>query len=229
MTKKSEEEIKLTQKLVSSLISSAKEEKYECISNHLEIYTNDILDLRQIPQEDRLQTNERTKKMVESMPNKDDPTQCKSFLTFFFRTILDISEILPGIYVSGLEGGMNEEVLQFLGISHVVRVLDGKYFANRARYNAITSTDIDAPDRNPKFIEKILLKGVLSVYKNHIEGKHILIHCRMGISRSVSVTIGFIMLVKEIDYDQALLLVKSKRSIAQPYRGFSEYLKFSLV
>ena len=136
---------------------------------------------------------------------------------------------MPGIYLSGFSGGSDETLLRFLGISHVIRILDGKSFTKRIRYDIITSTDIEAPDRDLNSVEKILTIGIQSSYNAYINNKYILIHCLMGISRSASVAIGLIMKIKDISYDEAFSIVKSKRPKIKPFRGFSEFLKFTNI
>lgn len=224
-----EEDSVLLHRLLSSLIICANTNNYDNIILHIELYNNQLLELtcNDPIKRDTILTSISTTRnyLLECM----SPSEYYIFLRFFFLKILNISEILPGVYLSGLDGGYNESVLQFLGINHVIRILDGSHFCNRVRYNNITSTDIDAPDRHPRFVERILKTGIKSSYEHYINGDSILIHCRMGISRSASVAIGLIMKIMNINYDKAFDIVKMKRPIIKPFRGFSEHLKFIII
>jgi protein-tyrosine phosphatase len=51
-------------------------------------------------------------------------------------------------------------------------------------------------------------------------GGKVLIHCKMGISRSASVTISFLMKENELDLETAMRKVKKARSIVSPNKSF---------
>ncbi len=51
-------------------------------------------------------------------------------------------------------------------------------------------------------------------------GKNVLVHCRMGISRSVAVIIGYLMKYWNKKYNDAYDFVKSKKSLICPNEGF---------
>ncbi|XP_065314034.1 uncharacterized protein LOC135923291 [Gordionus sp. m RMFG-2023] len=56
-------------------------------------------------------------------------------------------------------------------------------------------------------------------------GNHnILVHCKMGISRSASVVIAYVMKSQRLSYDIALSLVRSKRPCVQPNPNFERQL-----
>jgi protein-tyrosine phosphatase len=52
-----------------------------------------------------------------------------------------------------------------------------------------------------------------------------LVHCAMGISRSVSMVIAYLIRKRKMTLEQALQFVRSKRSIIRPNVGFMEQLK----
>ena len=57
------------------------------------------------------------------------------------------------------------------------------------------------------------------------EGKKVLVHCRMGISRSASVMIAFLMKVNGWTFQQSLENVESKRPFINPNPGFKKQLQ----
>lgn len=54
---------------------------------------------------------------------------------------------------------------------------------------------------------------------------NILIHCNAGVSRSSSVVIAYLMLLKNYDYIESYNIVKSKRSCIKPNSGFEKQLR----
>ena len=54
---------------------------------------------------------------------------------------------------------------------------------------------------------------------------NIYIHCVMGISRSPSIVIGYLMYKKKMKYEEAYDFVKNKRNVISPNPGFQEQLK----
>ena len=53
----------------------------------------------------------------------------------------------------------------------------------------------------------------------------IYIHCVMGISRSPSIVIGYLMYKKKMKYEEAYDFVKNKRNVISQNPGFQEQLK----
>lgn len=55
--------------------------------------------------------------------------------------------------------------------------------------------------------------------------KNVFVHCVMGVSRSASVIIAYLMKYNKMDYDSAFKHVKLLRSCVNPNSGFVEQLK----
>lgn len=58
-----------------------------------------------------------------------------------------------------------------------------------------------------------------------MEGSKVLVHCKMGISRSASVVIAYAMKAYNWDFDQAIKHVKEKRSCIKPNKSFVSQLE----
>ncbi|KNC53807.1 dual specificity phosphatase 1 [Thecamonas trahens ATCC 50062] len=56
-------------------------------------------------------------------------------------------------------------------------------------------------------------------------GGAVFIHCRLGISRSVALSVAWVMLLNDWDYAKALAWVQTKRPIARPNVGFTFVLQ----
>lgn len=57
------------------------------------------------------------------------------------------------------------------------------------------------------------------------KGSKVLVHCKMGISRSASVVIAYAMKAFNMSLEEALSLVKKKRSCIKPNKAFCGQLK----
>lgn len=55
-------------------------------------------------------------------------------------------------------------------------------------------------------------------------GTGVLIHCQMGISRSVTMLVAYLMAFDDLKYSEALALVREKWKIATPNSGFEKQL-----
>ena len=53
----------------------------------------------------------------------------------------------------------------------------------------------------------------------------VFIHCKAGVSRSATITIAYLMKKYKLTYEEALMYVRSKRSIICPNAGFVKQLK----
>jgi len=56
--------------------------------------------------------------------------------------------------------------------------------------------------------------------KNMLKDHNVLVHCQMGMSRSSSLVIAFLMKEYGMDYHSARIFAKNKRKIVQPNEGF---------
>lgn len=57
------------------------------------------------------------------------------------------------------------------------------------------------------------------------EGSKVLVHCKMGISRSASVVIAYVMKAKNWNLHKALTYVKNKRTCIKPNENFLKQLE----
>ncbi|VDQ00463.1 unnamed protein product [Trichobilharzia regenti] len=69
-----------------------------------------------------------------------------------------------------------------------------------------------------------LLEDALTFIESSIKQSSILVHCAMGVSRSASVVIAYIMRQNCLSYDEAYTIVNRKRSVF-PNNGFINQLK----
>lgn len=75
--------------------------------------------------------------------------------------------------------------------------------------------------------EQILPNLVLAysfLQEQSAQGRNVIVHCSVGMSRSVSMVVGYLIL-KGMPFSTALNLVKRRRPIADPNSGFLKQLK----
>ncbi|XP_065582628.1 dual specificity protein phosphatase 3-like [Artemia franciscana] len=150
------------------------------------------------------------------------------------------NEVYPGIVISDEATAMSSYVLRSLGITHVLNTaahdygldpaIDQRYSYGAVRtsqsfynhlsikYFGIPAVDIVSYNLSrhfneaAEFIDEALRKG----------GK-ILVHCQMGISRSATLVIAFLMIKKQLSVEEAIKTVRMKRFI-YPNDGFLRQL-----
>mmetsp|Transcript_4365 Transcript_4365/g.5055 ORF Transcript_4365/g.5055 Transcript_4365/m.5055 type:complete len:263 (+) Transcript_4365:176-964(+) len=66
--------------------------------------------------------------------------------------------------------------------------------------------------------------AVQGVHSSLIKGRSVLVHCAQGKSRSAVVVIAYLMSLHKISYTEALEMVQSKRSMAEPNTSFQSQL-----
>ncbi|KAL2073205.1 hypothetical protein VTL71DRAFT_10529 [Oculimacula yallundae] len=140
---------------------------------------------------------------------------------------------VPGddeLYVGGIFTLRRSGALERTGITHIVSVLkfDFKAFQDWEKYEQLSIEVDDVDDENllvefektGQFIEEGL--------KSEKDGKkgRVLVHCAMGKSRSVTVTIAFLLRkYPHLTVKSALELIRESRPIAEPNDGFMAQLQ----
>lgn len=89
----------------------------------------------------------------------------------------------------------------------------------------------DAEDENMEELIRVIIPEVLKIYnmsRFYPSGVQrnikILFHCRAGVSRSATLAIAFLCMSKKYKLNDAYQLVKSKRTIINPNKGFQKCL-----
>ena len=110
-------------------------------------------------------------------------------------------------------------------ITHILTVAEGLSFAKEAlslhiQYKLIPAEDfedfnlLEYFDEMTDFIHECLMN----------QGS-IIVHCLMGISRSATAVIAYLIKYKGFTMEEGLKLVKEKRDVARPNKGFLDQLK----
>lgn len=135
----------------------------------------------------------------------------------------DVHQIVDNIFLGSKSAAMNINWLKMNKITHVLDI--GSSFPIQYYENVYNTLKIQ---RTYMFISDqtdVSIKSVFSLCHNIIDScinsdGNILIHCEMGISRSATIVISYLMYKKQMTMDEAIAFIKSKRSIIKPNCGF---------
>ncbi|KAK0735226.1 protein-tyrosine phosphatase-like protein, partial [Lasiosphaeria miniovina] len=146
-----------------------------------------------------------------------------------------ISEIAPRLFLGNFSSSYDVETLKKHSITSTLSLMTEKsprwmdphvqHHVSAARRLFIPAVDADWMDILSKldeiceFIDKQLAMPIGTVPGG------VLVHCRMGISRSATVVIAYLMKKHGQSVDEALAAVRAKRRIVSPNAGFLEQLQ----
>ena len=128
-------------------------------------------------------------------------------------------QITNKIYLGNEDTARDKEILNKLNISNILICAEGcePFFPNEFKYKIL-------------YIDDAIDENILSWLKEAFEFidssiNNIYIHCAMGISRSPTIVISYLMYKKKMKYEEAYNFVKEKRKVISPNSGFQEQLK----
>ena len=184
-------------------------------------------ELRRIMKTSNLDTI--TSKKIRKELEQDLNQNLENYKSFIDKEILLIlgqmdsaSCILEHLYLGSEWNASNLEELQTNGITHILNVTReiDNFFPGEFKYKNIRVYDEESTD---------LLRFFDDTYKFIKEAKDcngkVLVHCKMGISRSATITICYLMKEYSKDLNSALQHAKQRRSIVNPNKSFLKQLE----
>lgn len=128
------------------------------------------------------------------------------------------------LYVGSVDVAGDKDLLVKTGITHIINAAYGVpcLFPDTFEYLPIPALDRKDYDISSH------ISACVGFYEKAISGEcpgKVLVHCTAGVSRSGAIAVAIVMYSKRISYDEALLLVKTKRPSIQPNPGFAVQLK----
>ncbi|XP_067995967.1 dual specificity protein phosphatase 13B [Melanerpes formicivorus] len=137
-------------------------------------------------------------------------------------------EVWPNLYVGDLYIARDKVQLSQMGISHVVDAAAGRFHIDTGpKFYKDLSVDyygVEAKD-NPNFDLSIYFYPVAQYIKAALSSPRgkVLVHCAMGISRSATLVLAFLMICENMSLADAIQTVRSHRGIC-PNSGFLKQL-----
>ncbi|NWJ07708.1 DS13B phosphatase, partial [Crypturellus undulatus] len=140
-----------------------------------------------------------------------------------------VDQVWPNVYLGDAWAARNKTALQSLNITHILNAADGPYSINTGAkyYNdlQIEYYGIEAFD-DPSFDLSIFFYDAASFIGKALNtsGGKVFVHCAMGVSRSASLVLAFLMIHENMTLVDALKTVGSQRDIC-PNSGFLSQLR----
>ncbi|CAF0835985.1 unnamed protein product [Brachionus calyciflorus] len=141
---------------------------------------------------------------------------------FYNQLVECATKILDYLYLGTEWNASNYDTLVNDRVTHILNVSSevDNFFPDTFKYLNIRVLDVDETD---------LLKEFNRTYKFIQEAKEqntcCLVHCKMGVSRSASVVIAYLMKEQDLTFQSAFNFTKQKRACINPNDGFRVQLK----
>eukprot|EP00906_Rhabdomonas_costata_P015161 RCo021791 len=146
---------------------------------------------------------------------------------------IDPAYIVNGIWLGSFEA-TRPETLRSLGITSVLCCALELSYQERSRWEQLQRANISVKHLtwNDSLLQKIwptpeLDEALAWVDQVLASGQQLLINCRMGVSRSCSMVIAYLIHRLGHTYDSALALIRQKRPFVSPNIGFAHQLRQS--
>jgi len=150
-----------------------------------------------------------------------EPEEIKAQYPWFYSERFEgsfPSRILPFLYLGNLNHATNPKVLKALGITHVLSVGENANLGNDFKLLLLDNLYDDGIDSLWGHIDDC----IKHIDEARLQGTKCLIHCRVGVSRSATITICYVMKHLRMSLVQAYLFVRARRLnvIIQPNLKF---------
>ncbi|XP_068982694.1 dual specificity protein phosphatase 3-like isoform X1 [Bombus flavifrons] len=156
-------------------------------------------------------------------PNRDDVEYYR------VQQDIDCDEVYPGIYIGDAVTAKNKKYLKILGITHLLNAAEGKRFGfvntDKNYYSDTTIKYLGLPliDLCTTDISKYFYIIADFIDEAVSTGGKAFVHCVLGISRSATCVLAYLMIKKGMLATDAIRTVRKNRFI-QPNSGFLHQL-----
>ena len=150
------------------------------------------------------------------------------------------SRIFPFLYLGSIAHAANAAMLERLGITHVVSVGESALGCSAELSDAYADRRItilelnDVMDDGIDSLRSAMCECVEFIESARLANTRVLVHCRVGVSRSSTITLAYVMAHLDLNLVESYLLVRSRRLsvLIQPnllffweLRGWETYLE----
>ncbi|XP_073775168.1 dual specificity phosphatase 29-like [Danio rerio] len=143
----------------------------------------------------------------------------------------ELNEVQPGVYIGDIQAARNKRLLQSLNITHVLNAAHGtfnySFITGEAFYQDVNISYCGVPASDiPSFnISKYFSTAADFIHTALSQaGGKVLVHCAMGLSRSATLVLAYLMIQQNMSLVQAITAVSEHRNIS-PNPGFLEQLR----
>ncbi|CAF0881019.1 unnamed protein product [Didymodactylos carnosus] len=122
------------------------------------------------------------------------------------------------LFLGDYDNASNIELLQNLGIKHILTIHDRELDENiRTKFNYFS---IISPDSSSKDVKQYFEKTNKFLHDCYLAGEKVLVHCQMGISRSSTLVLAYLMKYHHETLEQSFRYLLEKRPMISPNIGF---------
>jgi len=133
-----------------------------------------------------------------------------------------MSQIGDKIFIGNQQAPKDLYLLKKHGVTHILSLCCGEYayYPGTFQYKQLALLDHedyvirDYFDETNDFLD-LAIRG----------GGKVMVHCKGGVSRSVSIVIAYLIRFQKFHFDEALSVIRSHRPIAHPNVGFQKQLR----
>ena len=164
------------------------------------------------------------KSLLLGAPKKECPLCHKYIETHLLKIHMNVhlSQILHWLYLGNFENACDIKELRRNNIGYVLNcAIECK---NKVLPKSIVELHLDVRDEPEFDIIKYFEKSNAFINKVRTDGGNILVHCKMGLSRSPSFIIAFLVKYYGFTVDSAINYLKRKRPYVNINHGFIEQL-----
>uniref|UniRef100_H3DGK5 Dual specificity protein phosphatase n=1 Tax=Tetraodon nigroviridis TaxID=99883 RepID=H3DGK5_TETNG len=163
-------------------------------------------------------------------------SQLQDFLMADRRPTGHINQVWPNLYIGNEVAARDKSNLHSLGITHVVNAAHGPstpppkccYYVNTGpRFYRDINVDyygVEADDVTEFILSPFFYPTARYIRSALAKGGRVLVHCLMGVSRSATLVLAFLMITEGLTLREAVAAVKLHRDIF-PNPGFLQQLR----
>lgn len=134
----------------------------------------------------------------------------------------EVSQIVPHLYLTSLKSAEDRDILAKYSIDAILSIINFQLNVNckeSVRKYRISLRDLPHEDALNHFPHACEIIG------HHLKlNQNVLVHCAVGVSRSASMILAYLMKHNQWTYFEALNFVRSKRPCVGPNQGFQMQL-----
>jgi len=138
-----------------------------------------------------------------------------------------INKVTRNIFIGDHNAASNLNILNNYGITHIVNCAqEVKNYFETTHPKKLKYINLGLLDADDGIVPSVpeAYTYISSILLDNPDAKF-LVHCHMGMSRSASMVLYYLMKTYRYDYDRALKLLKKCRPIVRPNDSYSDQLK----
>ena len=140
-----------------------------------------------------------------------------------------MSKIIDNLYVGDIDDAGDEKWLTSNNITHILSGIENaKWLPDAVNASGRQHLCFEFDDLPESNIAQYFEQVVAFIHKARLNNEGVLVHCYMGMSRSVTFAISYVHCISGLPIDDCLTAIRKARHIAYPNPGFvDQLLEFS--